>query len=459
MCQGERVPASLTFFDLQAAFYQVLRQALVPPLDTDEELLKILHALGLPSAAVSELKDKLYATAQLPLLGATSHAVAVVQDLFRGTWFRLSGFSALTLTKRGSRPGDPTADLLFGFTMSALAKSVHTCLESRGLLPSVPSASHRPCFVAESSFALGLPSWADDFVSPQTGASWVDLIARTSQALTVVVDLATSAGMTIKCGRDKTAVLFPPAALRSPDTSFCEGPDGQRSLALRNSITQEVFEVPVVEAYRHLGGIVTSTGTPTPDLHFRFAQAFGTLRPLRRRLFGAREFPLHTRAYLLRSLVVSKFAHSAAALLLPSACQIRVWEQHYMSLWRALFHRRSASAQLHSFRVLHEAHALPPHLALAQARAGFLKRVHLHGPSELLLLLWDHWAVHPASSWYKQVLSDVGHVSQYVPSVRNLLSTGDTVAALLESFAEDPFWWPRQIKAASRAFFEDVAKW
>ena len=42
-------------------------------------------------------------------------------------------------------------------------------------------------------------------------------------------------------------------------------------------------------------------------------------------------------------------------------------EQHYMSLWRACFHRRSASEQIHSFRVLHEARGLPPPLALARA--------------------------------------------------------------------------------------------
>ena len=336
--------------------------------------LRVLHALQLPPAAVTELHEHLQHAAQLPLLGASCHVTATIQDLFRGTWFRLSGFTALTLTKRGSRPGDPTADLLFGFTLSALFKSVHQALDTRGLCPEIPHTSSRPdCLGDCESVLLGFPAWADDFVAPQTGEDTSSLVHRTGQTVSTVIDFATAAGMTVKFGRDKTALLFPPAVLRQERDLFELDAEGCLCLPLRNSVTDVSVQVPVVEAYRHLGGVITSTGTPVPDLHFRYAQARGTLRPLRRRLFGAREFPLRTRAFLLRSLVLSRYAHSAAVLLLRAACHVRVWEQHYVALWRSLFHRRSPSTQLHSFRVLHDVHAPSPPLALARARAGFLR--------------------------------------------------------------------------------------
>ena len=459
LCQGEGTLASLTFFDLQAAFYQVLRQTLVPSAEGDAAFLELLHHLRLPADAIQELRSHLERLAQLPALDASAHAIALVQDLFRGTWFRLSGFSQLVLTRRGSRPGDPTADLLFGFTLSALIKSVQHCLSSRGLLPALPHSSERPDFLEAGAVPLGFPSWADDFVAPQTGDSAPSLMARTQLTITTVVEFATSAGMTVKFGRDKTALLLPPKVIQSSRDLLSEDKDEQPVLQLHNAVAHEPFEVPVIESYRHLGGIVTSTGTPVPDLHFRFAQASGTLRPLKRKLFGAREIPIKTRACLLRALVVSKFSHSAAALIMTAAYHVRIWEKHYLALWRALFHRRSVSDQLHSFRVLLQARASSPPLSLARARAGFLQRVYAHGPRDLLALLWDHWLLHPSSSWLKQIRDDVRHVSQYVPSVRDLLSGSDPVAQLLDALNTDHTWWLRQVKAAERVFFEDLEKW
>ncbi|OLQ04804.1 hypothetical protein AK812_SmicGene12026 [Symbiodinium microadriaticum] len=337
LCLGRGVRASLTFFDLQAAFYQVLRQSLVPLQEDDTELLRLLHCLRLPEKAICELRDHLAKAAQLPLLGASSHATAIVQDMFRGTWFRLSGFAALTLTKRGTRPGDPTADLLFGFTLSALAKAVQHCLASKGLLPDLPSCPDRPDFIGKNGpVCLGFPAWADDFVSPQTGDDTAQLITRTSQTITTVVDFATSAGMTVKFGRDKTALLMSPKDICHASEAFSVDDTGSRSLQLHNSVSDIAYHVPLVESYRHLGGIVTSSATPAPDLHFRFAQAMGTLKPLRRKLFGAREIPIATRSYLLRALVISRFAHSAAAIIMCTAGQLKTWERYYVALWMGL---------------------------------------------------------------------------------------------------------------------------
>ena len=460
LCMGRALPASLVFFDLQAAFYQVLRQTLVPSTEDDRALLSLLHRLQLPADAVVELKAQLTKAAQLPALGASSHATALVQDLFRGTWFRLSGFPQLTVTQRGSRPGDPTADLLFGFTLSALARSVTQCLDSRGLLPAFPCSETRPdCLPAAEPVSLGFPSWADDFVVPQTGDTPPSLVLRTCEAVTTVVDFATSAGMTVKYGRDKTAILLPPDVLHQQAAAFQPDGTGQTVLRLTNSVTRESYDLPVVESYRHLGGVLTSTGTPLPDLHYRFAQACGTLKPLRRKLFGARVIPMRTRSCLLRALVVSKFTHSAAAMMMTAAYHTRVWERHYMTLWRSLFGRRTASDQMHSFRVLYEARVSSPPLSIARARAGFLKRVFDHGPADLLSLLWDHWILHPRSSWLRQLKGDIAHVAMYVPRVRDLLSGADPVASLLEATHSDRAWWLRQVKSAEKVFHEDLERW
>ena len=198
---------------------------------------------------------------------------------------------------------------------------------------------------------------------------------------------------------------------------------------------------------------MTSTGTPVPDLHFRFAQATGTLRPLRRRLFGAREFPLRTRAYLLRS-----WSCRDLHILLPPFffVQPAIFVCGNSPIW--LCGDSSSIVVLHS-PILRETQALSPTLALTSARAGFLCRVFLHGPRKLLGLLWDHWRPHPASAWLSQLSSDVTHVGEFIPSATDALGSGEPVPSLLESYDQDPHWWPRQVRKAAKVFFADLDAW
>ena len=147
------------------------------------------------------------------------------------------------LTKRGTRPGDPTADLLFGFTLSALVKAVQHCLASKGLLPDPPACPDRPDFVGmNESVRLGFPAWADDFVSPQTGTDtntahhphhpdyqhcrrFRDIRRHDSEIRT----------------RQNTALLMSPRDICRAAETFSVDEDGNRSLQLYNSVSAEAY--------------------------------------------------------------------------------------------------------------------------------------------------------------------------------------------------------------------------
>ena len=118
---------------------------------------------------------------------------------------------------------------------------------------------------------------------------------------------------------------------------------------------------------------------------------------------------------LLQSLAMSKFVHTAAAMVLPAAIHRRLWAQHFVALWRALFTREQRDKQTHAYRVLHAARAPSPPLALAKSRASFLKKLSVEGPTLLTRLLHDHWALHPRSSWLGQLNEDVQQVCLYLP--------------------------------------------
>ena len=100
----QRLRTSLLFFDVKAAFYRQLRQLVV---DIEEAFLRLLHSLQVPDAALGELKHHLEQLAAVPASGASAHLSALAADLFRGSWFRSEGHTALSCTSRGTRPRNP----------------------------------------------------------------------------------------------------------------------------------------------------------------------------------------------------------------------------------------------------------------------------------------------------------------------------------------------------------------
>ena len=216
-----------------------------------------------------------------------------------------------------------------------------------------------------------------------------------------------------------------------------------------------------MQAYKHLGNILTSTGDPRPDLARKKSRALSVIRPLGRRLFGNRTIPLDTRRLLLRSLAVSRFVYSGAALILNAALHQRTWDQAYIQIWRSLLPRQRGEKTAHGYTVLLAARAAAPPLALARARALLLQKLTQHGPSVLRTLLYEHWIACPQGAWLSQLHDDVKLITLYVPKVQGprLLSSQDPIHDLLSSLQTDPTWWSRQAKAAEKAFIVALETW
>ncbi|CAE7757055.1 unnamed protein product, partial [Symbiodinium sp. CCMP2456] len=457
--QGHKRPWALVFYDIQAAFYSVIRELVVPSTASDEGLLRLLHALRLPDGAIAELREKLEGIALLPKLGASDHLTALVQDLYRGTWFKLTQSSVITLTQRGTRPGDPAADAVFGLVMSAMLRSITESLAQSDLLP-VPLEPENPPHWARATDTggWGCPAWADDFVQPVEGPNDTTLLQRVQRAAGIVAERVTALGMHLTYARDKTAVLLP--SWISPTQQPIQlNADGEPFIRVENRLLVTHHSLPVVTAYKHLGGIVTADAKPGPDLRFRFARALAVVKPLRARLFADKGTPISIRRALLRSLAISKLSHTGAALYLKASIHQRLWAQQYISLWRNLFAKAGPTHHVHAYEVLLLAQAAPPPLALARARATFLARVVRAGPTPLGTLLYAHWQQSPSTAWLTQLEADYHTVAAFLPEVKGLISASSPVEGILEALDVDPRWWLRQTVAAARSFHRDLVKW
>ena len=105
---------AVLLYDIKAAFYRVLRQLLVAVPDTDGAIQHLVQSMGLPPAALVELRDKLLTLEALADAKVPSHVQALLTDIMQGTYFRMDGHHLLHLTRKGTRPGDPTADVCSG---------------------------------------------------------------------------------------------------------------------------------------------------------------------------------------------------------------------------------------------------------------------------------------------------------------------------------------------------------
>ena len=450
---------SLVFYDLQAAFYRVVRETLFQSDDSDGEIRRVVSKLGLPPEAMSELVSQLQKLAILPQFGASDHLSAIVEDMLRATWFTIGVGEVITLTHKGSRPGDPAADVIFSLVFAAFVRQVEHRLLEKGLLLPLPGQSQvHPWAQLSEGDTIGLPSWADDFVSPVEAAGPSQLIDVTRQTVTVVLTYASAIGMKLTFAEDKTAVLLPCGCDWSLYGATRDEAHGL-GFSVMDPVTKEEHVVPIVEAYKHLGHILTSSTNPQPDIQLRRSRAQGTIKPLRTKLFGSKDVPISTRRLLLRSLAVSRFTHSSAALILPAAVHERLWDRAYLDLWRPLIPRKAADKQAHSFEVLRVAGAVSPPLMMAQARANFLKQLTANGPSVLRHVLFVHWRTHARSSWLAQIAEDVSLVLQYLPNLSPLFPSSKRLESLLDSLIEDPSWWLRKVKRAVQVFLQDLEAW
>ncbi|CAE7453752.1 unnamed protein product [Symbiodinium sp. CCMP2592] len=448
---------ALVFFDVRAAYYRVIRQLLAQVGDTETALRRLFHEMGVPPSALGELRDGLERLGALSSAGASDHLCAVLSDAMEGTWFRLDFGSTLTVTHRGVRPGDCLADVLFGFTLSAYLTATERALESAGLSEPMPTSagpSLWPDAVAPPRLECG--SWADDFVRMTSQLCRRTLSMRVTKVVSVFVAQAEALGIELTFAADKTAAVMSDVEEQSPPVLSDQ--DG-RFLVVTSSASGVEHRLPIVDAYKHLGGIATVSGTPVPEIGLRHSLALNVVRPLRARLFSEVGIPFDTRRHLLKSLAMSRYTFGSAALSLLSGIHKRLWAKHYVALWRSLWRRRKGESFRHCYAVLGPARAPPPPLALALARAVLLRQITSRGPSTLLHLLTVHWHESPRKAWLSQVHGDIVHVAQYGRAAETLLGTRVPVASLLEAIYDDPGWWVRQVKAACRQAQEDLDAW
>eukprot|EP00435_Cladocopium_sp_Y103_P010921 s3128_g2.t2 len=126
----KKLPVGVVFVDFRAAFYSVLRQCLFAhPLDETGFLIAMAR-LGIHPDHVHGMLQ--HASSEAAIRNICPHALLLLQDVLRSTYFQIDGISEVATTNRGTRPGDPIGDIAFNMLMAVLMKEITAEMQGLG---------------------------------------------------------------------------------------------------------------------------------------------------------------------------------------------------------------------------------------------------------------------------------------------------------------------------------------
>ena len=326
--------SGLLFTDVRSAFYTTLR----PFIGVRPSPLSFPHwclSVGLASDEAEMLETA--------LLMDSFHLDDVagpflrdrVQDVLCSTWFSVAGSSVVASSTKGSRPGDPLADILYGFVMASVLKSVQADFAEHQLSMRLTLAG-----ILSSEGPADIPlvpaiSWHDDAVFGFVADSAAQLESSAQQASRLVFQQFRQRGFEMSFAAGETELLLSPQGkgsqavrkslfAREPPAIYIL-PDFGHALAIR-----------LVRSYQHLGSLVELDARLQPEIKRRLAQAHGAASTFRSKVFACPHVAPAARRTLFRSLVISRLVCNIGSWPLLLLQEQQLWQAGIIRLYKSL---------------------------------------------------------------------------------------------------------------------------
>ena len=388
-----KIPTAVVFLDIRNAFYRLFRQRLLKCGSLERTVDDLFSSLKLPAAARLEFQQLLTGESAMEASDIPPFWQGQVRELLNATWFTVSGTPTLTEARKGSRPGDSAADLLFSIAFRHLLHMVSSRAADLGVVSYLEWSGHHVPFHndlerTEVLEFLG-PIWADDVAILLEASTSAQLIRNAQVILGLLFDQLILAGMSPNLGKSKTEIIFD---LRGKD-----------SVALRKHFALNGWRLPtiskhmaayvnIVGAYKHLGTWVQVNGKLSKELACRFAIGHSTMSKYRSAIFGNRKLPLPRKTHLFHSLVMSAVMFNSAAWYLQRKKDVEKFHSGVMALYRRLATSHFGILVRHWRDELVQSRlSLPPPVSLLhQDRLRYLQHIVRQGDDAVWAALQQH---------------------------------------------------------------------
>ncbi|CAE7237351.1 unnamed protein product [Symbiodinium sp. CCMP2456] len=394
------LPAAILFTDLVAAYYSVIREAIVG------------NRLG------------------------TGSLQQVVDD------------EELVMTRRGTRPGGCLADAMFSLLFSRVL-SRRGSFRDKGWAPRIPWSGRRdlqecldPAHAPTSVDAQDI-IYADDLATCITTPDAASLAGAVVHIAGVELDSLAEVGLTANMGPRKTAALICPAgpgAKLAREQLFTRRKG--RLTVLRENAPPATLDA--VASYKHLGSCITHNSSMLAEVRAKMGAAKAAFREGQRLVFCSGQISIGRRTALFRTHVLSGLLTGAGAWPLLCESSWRVFEQGLYNMYRRMLRvPRSASQKVSRWRILSLLELPSPEALLNIERLRFLGQLIRSGPDAAWALLQNSpraiGAFVRAIDWFQDA---VGATTSIGP----VMEHWDTWTALIK---DRPGQWKGYIKRAS----------
>ena len=300
------------FLDTTAAYYRVLREAVVGDIRCDHTVAWIMKRLGMDGEDMAHLYEVIQTGGFMAEAGVGEAMMTALRDVHHRTWCVSKHTTGRTLVHAlaGSRPGESLADAIFAYVYARVLGKIFELAYGEGLLSTVRSDKGEGIF-ADPRNGVELPlrdtTWADDTAIPFDDEEPGRCIAKAKRLAAITISTCQSYGLDPNLKRGKTAIVL---AIRGKGAqrarrTYLQG--GGASLYLED--LQK--EVAIMPQYVHLGGIVDHKANMKAEAKRRLALAGDALEAGGKILYGNRQILKETRAKMFETAILATFFNLA----------------------------------------------------------------------------------------------------------------------------------------------------
>ena len=428
-------PMACVFVDVQGAYHFLVRELVVGP-GAPQDVEAVLSNLDEWQTDTRGLKKWLELPGLMERARYPRWLTKVLREVHTDTWAQLPAIQQMLRTSRGSRPGSPLADIVYGVLMWDLHIEIHRILEET---PAVVQG-----FQAVSLDPLAV-TWADDLAIPILVQTNLEVIPAVTEVLGRTYKAFERRGLLLNMQKGKTAAVL---AFRGPQavehrTQYLLS--GNPGLQIDIDAERSVW-LHFCSSYKHLGSLFTPGGEIQCEVQSRLGQAKLAWGSLKKFLFGNRWISIKTRLQLFESLIVSRLCYGLSSWghIMPKNFQsVEAFIQRSQRYICGVGHQDGVTTDelisKYKFPNLQQ--------RLAVARISYAVKLWAHGPPTLQNLLWTE-AEMTNTAWWHYLQEDMrwcrGVVGTMFPTAT--LEMQDLAA----SWRAHPTLWKRILKKAMK---------
>ena len=428
----------VVFLDLATAFHKLIRE-LVSGCNIETDLMEVLTELVEQGFSPQEVNAAKELPPVLEALGVPPFLVQMLREVHSVTWFSLGPLKQTSVTRKGTRPGSPLADLVFHILMHDLLHEFNLWVKNQIPFQDILRKMDVPGEVV---------TWSDDVAVPWACSTCQEIPVALARIVETMNRLVRKRGMTLNFDKGKTSAV---ATLRGPGA-----PALRKTLQLTDcpGVPLDLDGKPgwlhLMPAYKHLGSIFTSCHSIDKELAVRIGMAQATFAELSRPILCNRRIDLQVRFRLFLTFVGSKLYFGMGSWPTPGLRQLQRLRGLVQRMVKRVMHLQPDQAiPLEAQKVLIRLGILEPRVRLAVDRLLYAHKLWWRGPAFLqhTLLLADGLT---QNSWVAGLKADL----EWLFLHRQAEPTWEAhdLTGLIDFWQAGGVGWRKFVKAALRQY-------